>query len=133
SMKHAGEVARPRRVFGLGRRRLQGVRARHGEPSGMRAAGVDKPSALSPANWEADGEASREATMAETLVHRWAGVIRGLLFFLGLGITTWGILIARSHALFEWLPAGLRAATARYLDNNQGVIVGGAIALAGAI
>src|SRR6476469_6881495 len=60
------------------------------------------------------------------------GALTALLFRLGLGLTTSGIIIARGSASFEWLPAGLRTLKGIYIVNFQAVLVGSAVALIGA-
>src|SRR5206468_3180715 len=61
------------------------------------------------------------------------GVSTGVLFFLGLGITTCGILLARSESQFAWFPRELQATMARFLQNSQAVLVGAAVTLVGAV
>src|SRR5207237_10593652 len=52
------------------------------------------------------------------------GVSTGVLFFLGLGITTCGILLARSESQFQWFPRDVLAVTSQVLENSQAEPVG---------
>ena len=63
-------------------------------------------------------------------------VISGLVLLVGLAITAWGLDIMRTFRDFDFLPSGLRAALAHGDDvfgNTEAMIVGGVVALVGAV
>src|SRR5438034_2858806 len=82
---------------------------------------------------QVEGVAAWDADAGRVTERPRVGVATGLLFFLGLGITTCGILVARSQSQFEWFPHDLHVITARFLNNNQAVLVGAAIIIIGAV
>ncbi len=60
-------------------------------------------------------------------------LVASITFLLGLGVVAWGLAVARSRDQFGWLPPEVKSWMRIYIENNQAVVVGGAITLVGAL